>query len=106
VKAILLRLARSNAAEVVINTVTKSDSVWTNACRAWNLPLPTGETISFGGIVFTLVWPDHFVLGATVPVGDSARGEASNQGYEIMELPAEPGDSAPERMVKLLRNFP
>jgi len=50
----------------------------------------------------TLVWRAFLAVGATEPLDGQARLALAAKGYTVVDLPSEPGETAPSELMELL----
>ena len=71
-----------------------------NALRRWGLPSPSTRKI--GGISYDLYWPNFQVLAVPGLVPNGLAAACADFGVDLVELPNEPGETAPAELVDLL----
>lgn len=100
---VLLRLARAET-ETAAHPGDAADEndAWGEALKAWRLPKPEGEPITFGEMTCPLHWKRARVAATFAASSPEARESAELAGYELVELPAHPGSEAPDELVTLL----
>ncbi|KTE46419.1 MULTISPECIES: DEAD/DEAH box helicase [unclassified Sphingopyxis] len=99
VHAVLDRMTRSE-----IGATTHSDAgSWPKALAAWNVPVPSVETID--GTPYPLCWPDMMVMAVTGAPPSSLIARCLDWGRDLIELPAVPPPAIPPALAKALGIF-
>jgi hypothetical protein len=101
---VLLRLARSRT---VVSRAGRDDAPsgkgpWRAALMQWRLPLPDAEPVKFGDLVFPLHWKGARVAASLTALTPAAQQAAESSGYEIVQVPEQPGTQPPEDLASLL----
>ncbi|MER8678813.1 DEAD/DEAH box helicase [Mesorhizobium sp. M1405] len=97
VTAFLCKLAEP---EIADDTTGRVDSAWTCALRGWGLP--AASTRKIDGISYDLYWPNFHVLAVAGLVPDGLVAACADLGVDLVELPDEPGETAPVELIELL----
>ena len=75
---------------------------WADALNRWKLPPADLEPMVVGDTKLPLVWRAFLVVGATRPLDERERQALAAKGYSIVDLPSEPGETAPSDLAALL----
>lgn len=102
VRALLLRLARSQVTAQAPAAAAEIPDGWPAAFARWGMPPPDAEPLSVNGTLLPIAWRSHLVAAAVGKVAAETRSGAAALGYEIIVLPETPGDQPPADLVTLL----
>lgn len=97
VTAFLCELADPDVTEAAAD---EAAGPWPVAIRTWGLPTPSRRTIA--GVAYELYWPSFQVLAVPGPIPPGLVDACADLGVDLIELPATPGDEAPQALVELL----
>ena len=99
---LLLRLARSTVAPAR-KAAADGDAVgWPAAFERWGVPAPDAEPMTLGDRAVPLVWRRFAVAAVAGSVDDETRTAATWLGYDLIELPEQPGDAPPADLLAAL----
>lgn len=104
---VLLRLARSTTRPIdpprcAEPTGESGERSWRDALARWRLPRPDAAGIELGGRPLPLAWPGHLVVATFAAVDPPCRAAIDAAGFELVILPAEPGERPPPALIELL----
>jgi len=97
---LLLRLAHSEV-EIVHSIGESSYSLLADQFKAWGIPNPDLEPISFGGVTLPVAWRSHLVAGSYQSLEPDTRAIAASQGYTLIVLPSDSTASPPPELMNL-----
>ena len=64
--------------------------------------MPAPSTRKIGGILYDLYWPNFQVLAVPGLVPEGLAATCADLGVDLVELPDEPGETAPVELIELL----
>ena len=99
-RRLLLRMVCSTVDPATRQQAAKSE--WANALKRWSLPPADPEPLVVAEMKLPLVWRAFLVVGATGPLDDQVRQALAAKGYTIVDLPSEPGETAPNESGRLV----
>lgn len=99
---LLLRLARSTVAPARRRSEEDTGSGWPAAFERWGIPAPDAEPMTLGDRSVPLVWRRFTLAAIAGAVADETREAATWLGYDLVELPEQPGDAPPAALLAAL----
>jgi Lhr-like helicase len=102
VLGMLLRLTKCEVIPEQHSGRKDEDDRWLCAFQQWGLPVPRGAALTIKDRILRFVWPDHLVAADVSPLPEGVASEADEIGYAVIGLPAEPAETPPIDLAKLL----
>ena len=85
------------------NDQTGIHSDWLQKFSDEDLPVPDLSPVTLSEHAFEIVWNDYFVAATTNVLNGEVEKEIENQGWIVVQLPKNPEDGIPFKLIKAMK---
>ena len=104
VKQLLIDLARGRVVPTNARSDTDTEGGWAQVFDQHGIPAPAAKRLTLADVSFPFAWHSHYIAAKVGAISEEVKNAASDRGWNLFELPADPSRGLPDALIAALRD--